>query len=625
MIQGNLLEVRDLAVEFATPAGPLHALKGISFRVRPRSSVALVGESGSGKSVCAQAIMGLLPRIARITSGQILFHDRKQAHAPIVDLAALDTRSQAFRAIRGARISMIFQEPMTSLSPLHTIGNQVSEALRLHESLTASEAEARCLDVLKLVRFPDPKRTFRSYPFELSGGLRQRAMIAMALICRPALLVADEPTTALDVTVQAQILGLVREMQAELGMAVLMITHDMGVVANVAEEVVVVYRGEVMESGTARDLFTAAGHPYLKALMRAVPRVDADPGERLAPLIEVPREAVRVAPKPAPAMTGPLLVVEDVVKRYAIRGDTFGFGSVKAEMVTAVDRVSFSIERGECLGLVGESGCGKTTVAKMIMGAVDTDEGRILFRDGGGEVDLARLGDKALVPYRRKISYVFQDPFGSLDPRMSVLEALIEPLGIHRLGTGSERRARAAELMRRVGIDPRFLNRFPHSFSGGQRQRIGIGRALILEPELVVCDEPVSALDVSTRAQVLNLLKDLQAELSLTLLFISHDLAVVNYIADRVAVMCRGRLVEIAPREALFRSPRHPYTKALLASVPHPDLGHPLDFKTIGEGQMTEPSCWPEPFRVEGAGPTPLVSLGGGHFVRAHDGAAVLA
>jgi peptide/nickel transport system ATP-binding protein len=613
---GNLLEVNDLAVEFATPAGPLHALKGISFRIRPRSAVALVGESGSGKSVCAQAIMGLLPGIARITRGQILFHDRQRSHAPVVDLARLPPRSADFRAIRGGRISMIFQEPMTSLSPLHTVGDQVTEAVSLHEKLTRREAEARCRDMLKLVRFPNPERTFRSYPFELSGGLRQRAMIAMALICRPALLIADEPTTALDVTVQAQILGLIRDMQAELGMAVLMITHDMGVVANVAEEVVVAYRGEVMESGMARDLFTAPGHPYLKALLRAVPRVDADPNERLVPLVDVPREAAKTAA--APKEKGRILEVKDVVKRYAIRGDTFGLSTAKAETITAVDRVSFGIERGECLGLVGESGCGKTTVAKMIMGAIQADEGQIIFRGAGAETDLARLGDKALVPFRRRIQYVFQDPFGSLDPRMTVLEALTEPLGVHRIGGGSERRERAAALMRKVGIDPRFLNRYPHSFSGGQRQRIGIGRALILDPELVVCDEPVSALDVSTRAQVLNLLKDLQDELGLTLLFISHDLAVVNYIADRVAVMCRGRLVEIAPREALFRDPRHPYTKALLASVPHPDLAHPLDFKGIGEGRMTEPSAWPAPFNG-GDGPVPLIPVGEGHLVRAHD------
>ena len=623
----DLIQVKSLSVEFATPAGPIHALRGIDFRIAKGSSVALVGESGSGKSVCAQAIMGLLPRNARITSGQILFADPKTGGPPR-DLAQVSPQSRDFRAIRGGRISIIFQEPMTSLSPLHTIGNQVTEALRLHEPLSSTEAEARCLEMLKLVRFPDPARVYRSYPFELSGGLRQRAMIAMALVCRPALLIADEPTTALDVTVQAQILALLNDIQRELGMAVLMITHDMGVVANVAKEVVVVFRGAVMEAGEARAIFTDPRHPYLKALMRAVPRVDADPAERLVPIIEGGNGAAaaghpssRTGPAAAPiASPRPLLAVEELVKHYAIRGESLGLVAPPAsEMVTAVDHVSFDIRRGECLGLVGESGCGKTTVAKMIMGAIGTDEGRILFDDGNSQTDLAGLDDGALKPYRRKIQYVFQDPFGSLNPRMTVLDLLTEPLALHGIADRAGRRELATSLMRRVGIDPRYLNRYPHSFSGGQRQRIGIGRALILSPQLLVCDEPVSALDVSTRAQVLNLLRDLQKDLGLTLLFISHDLAVVNYIADRIAVMCRGRLVEIAPRQALFQDPQHPYTRTLLASVPHPDLEHPLDLKAIGQGQMTDPDNWPAPFAAAAGNHAKLFDLGGGHWVRAHE------
>ena len=615
----NLLDVKNLSLEFATPAGPIHALRNLSFRVRPKSSVALVGESGSGKSVSAQAIMGLLPRSARITGGSILFRDPKKGTE--TDLAKLDVRNSEFRLIRGGRISMIFQEPMTSLSPLHTIGDQVGEVARIHEGLTAVQTEARTLEMLKLVRFPNPERAIKSYPFELSGGLRQRAMIAMALICRPALLIADEPTTALDVTVQAQILALIRDIQHELDMSVLMITHDMGVVANVAEEVVVMFRGEVMESGTARDIFDDPRHPYLRALLNAVPRIDGDPGERLKPLVEEKAEKsaplVPVRPREARKPGEPLLTVERVVKRYSIRNDEFSFSRRPTAVVTAVDRVSFEVKRGECLALVGESGCGKTTIAKMIMSAITADEGRILFDEGGNTVDLAKLDESDLKPFRRRIQYIFQDPFGSLNPRMTVGDLLTEPLAVHGIGDAASRRERAALLMRRVGIDPRFLNRYPHSFSGGQRQRIGIGRALILEPELVLCDEPVSALDVSTRAQVLNLLKDLQAELGLTLLFISHDLAVVNYIADRVAVMCRGKLVEIAPREQLFRAPQHPYTRALLASVPHPDLEHPLDFAAIGQGLMTEPAHWPAPFAADGAAEPKLIDIGRGHLVRA--------
>ncbi len=616
----NLLDVNNLSIEFATPAGPIHALRDLSFRVRPKSSVALVGESGSGKSVSAQAIMGILPRSASITSGSILFRDPRNGGSEI-DLAKLDVRGREFRAIRGGRISMIFQEPMTSMSPLHTIGDQVGEAVRIHENLTAAQTESRTLEMLKLVRFPNPERALKSYPFELSGGLRQRAMIAMALICRPALLIADEPTTALDVTVQAQILALIRDIQHEMDMSVLMITHDMGVVANVAEEVVVMYRGEVMESGTAKDLFTDPRHPYLKALMRAVPRIDADPSERLKPLVEqnaiTDQPLARLERRERPKETGPLLQVDRVVKRYTIRNDEFSFSSKTAVQVTAVDRVSFDVHRGECLALVGESGCGKTTLAKMIMSAISADEGHIHFDEGGNTVDLARLDEGDLKPFRRRIQYIFQDPFGSLNPRMTVGDLLTEPLAVHGIGDKASRRERAANLMRRVGIDPRFLNRYPHSFSGGQRQRIGIGRALMLEPELVLCDEPVSALDVSTRAQVLNLLKDLQQELGLTLLFISHDLAVVNYIADRVAVMCRGKLVEVAKREQLFRAPQHPYTRALLASVPHPDLDHPLDFAAIGQGLMTEPKHWPAPFGADGDAEPHLIDLGGGHLVRA--------
>ena len=614
--QSNLIDIRGLKVSFAIPGGAIPALRGVSFRIRPGGVTAVVGESGSGKSVTAQALMGILPKAGRIEAGEILFRDSRGDGAAI-DLAKLDPRSEQFRTIRGARISMIFQEPMTSLSPLHKVGAQISEAIEIHEGLKGAAVHKRVVDMLRLVRFPDPERGFKSYPFELSGGLRQRAMIAMALVCKPALLVADEPTTALDVTVQAQILGLIKDLQRELGMAVMMITHDMGVVANLAEEVVVLYRGEVMESGPADELFRNPRHAYLKALMAAVPRIEADPSERLKPLVVDAAEEQKPRKRPV-AGTEPLLEVKGAVKHFTIRSDSWKLLSSAAKVTTAVDNVSFVVRRGECLGLVGESGCGKTTVSKMIMSAVEPDAGQIVFHSEKGPVDLAGLSDTAMMPYRRSIQYLFQDPFSAFNPRMPVLDIVSEPLKVQGIGDAASRKARVQELLGRVGIDPRFINRYPHSFSGGQRQRIGIARALALNPRMLILDEPVSALDVSTQAQVLNLLNDLRAELGLTYIFISHNLAVVNYVADRVAVMCRGRLVEVASRRDIFADPRHPYTKALLASAPSPDLDHPLDFAAIREGKMTEPSNWPAPFDERGGRAPALIEVAPEHFVRAH-------
>lgn len=616
----DLLQINNLHVGFQTRAGWVDAVRGVSFRVKQGNCVAIVGESGSGKSVCAQAIMGILPRNASITSGEILFRDPR-THV-VTDIASLDPRCEEFRAIRGGRISIIFQEPMTSLSPLHTVGDQIGEALRLHEGLKGDAVKSRCIDILNLVRFPDPDRAYRTYPFELSGGLRQRAMIAMALVCGPALLIADEPSTALDVTVQAQILGLIKDLQKELGMAVMMITHDMGVVANVADEVVVVYHGEVMESGMVDDIFSKPGHPYLQALLRAVPRFEYKEGERLVPLREIkPHTGHLLKPKEqaaAVSSTQPILSVQNLAKSFTIRSEGMGGGGKEAVKITAVDHVSFDVARGECLAIVGESGCGKTTVSKMIMRAMNADSGKIIYNDQGQNIDLSEFSDKEMIPYRKKIQYIFQDPFGSLNPRMTVFDILSEPLTIHNVGDDTYRREIVIELMNLVGLDPRHLNRYPHSFSGGQRQRIGIARVLALQPEIVICDEPVSALDVSVQAQVLNLLKDLRTQLGLTYIFISHDLAVVNYIADRIAVMCRGRLVELAPRELLFKAPQHPYTKALLDSVPFPDPSHPLDFEAVRNTAMTNPASWPAPYDVTDATDASLIDIGGGHFVRAN-------
>jgi peptide/nickel transport system ATP-binding protein len=475
--------------------------------------------------------------------------------------------------------------------------------------------------MLRLVGFPDPERALKTYPFELSGGLRQRGMIAMALVCRPALLIADEPTTALDVTIQAQILKLMRDLQIELGMAVLLITHDLGVVANMADEIVVMYHGKVVESGTLHDIFKDPRHPYLMALLRAVPRFHMEPGERLVPIREIKATAGRLMADKEPwpegqAKDATLLRVKGIQKSFRIRKSGF-FGSGSQGGVLAVDDVSFEIKRGECLGLVGESGCGKTTLSKIIMRALKPDAGEVAFNDRGRQVDVLKLDTSELMRFRRKVQFIFQDPFSSLNPRMTVFDIISEPLVIHNVGDSATRAEMAKELMRLVGLDARHLKRYPHSFSGGQRQRIGIARALALRPDLLICDEPVSALDVSIQAQILNLLKDLQDKLDLTYLFISHNLAVVDYIADRIAVMCAGRLVEVAPSEVLFRNPVHPYTRALLTAVPEPDPEYRPDFSRLMEDRASNPARWPAPFTIDGANRPHLIHIGDDHFVRA--------
>ena len=618
----NVLEVEDLKVHFNLPEGLIKAVDGVSFRIPEGRTLALVGESGSGKSVVSQAIMGILPKVARIAGGAIRFCDPKSS-GPALDIATLPADGRAMRRLRGDRISIIFQEPMTSLSPLHTVGNQIAEAFHLHHDAPRAEGlEATC-EILRMVGFPDPVQAVNTYSFELSGGLRQRAMIAMALICHPAILIADEPTTALDVTIQAQILKLMNELQSELKMAILMITHDLGVVANMADDVVVMYHGKVMERGTVEDIFRHAGHPYLSALLHAVPRFNMAPGERLVPIREIKSEGgpLMRAKQPWPAdadRRAPLLRVRNLTKRFTTRKRSMLGGRPGGE-VTAVEDVSFEVRRGECLGLVGESGCGKTTTSKIVMRAVGADSGEVQFNDRGTMVDVLNLRGKGLTAFRHKVQYIFQDPFSSLNPRMTVFDIISEPLVIHQVGGESERSERVKELMNLVGLDVRYLRRYPHSFSGGQRQRIGIARALALQPDLLICDEPVSALDVSIQAQVLNLLKDLQDQLGLTYLFISHNLAVVDYIADSIAVMCAGRLVEHAPRALLFRNPTHPYTKALLAAVPKPDPDDRLDLSALMMDKHSDPSAWPAPYTVDGATTLSMLDLGDGHFVRAAD------
>lgn len=621
---GPILEVKDLTVSFRTDAGMVNAVRGISFAIPQGKTVALVGESGSGKSVSSQAIMGILPTVGEIEAGSILFNDPDDSNPP-VDIASLKQTSKEMRDLQGGRISIIFQEPMTSLSPLHTIGDQVTEALKLHKSVSQEEANAEAIKMFERVGFPNPERALETYPFELSGGLRQRAMIAMALICRPALLIADEPTTALDVTTQAQILELMQELQREFGMAILLITHDLGVVANMADEVVVMYHGEIMESGNREQIFTDPQHAYLKALLKAVPHFDMEKGERLVPIREIKtkpgsflmerKTKDTIVPKTDEDL---ILDVKGLSKTFNIRS---GWLKGKEDnKVYAVNEVSLKVERGKTLGLVGESGCGKTTLSKMIMRALAPNEGSVLYDDGhgGGPKEVWELNGKELNAYRQNVQFIFQDPFSSLNPRMPVNEILSEPYKIHGIGNADEQFERVRELMELVGLDVRFLRRYPHSFSGGQRQRLGIARALALKPQLVLCDEPVSALDVSVQAQVLNLLKDLQKELGLTYLFVSHNLAVIDYIADTIAVMCAGHIVEYAPKEKLFQTPVHPYTQALLAAVPSPDLEHPLDFSKVVADRLSNPAAWPAPFTIQtGIDHPAMIEIELGHFVRA--------
>ena len=626
----DILRIEQLRIGFVAQRSVAEVVSGVSFRIPAGKTVALVGESGSGKTVISQSVMGLLPKAGRVLDGRILFSDPLKP-GEIVDIAAMPRDGHEIRALRGGRIGMIFQEPMSSLSPVHSIGNQIREALQLHRPVPEKEAHAKVEHMLELVGFKSPHRAYRMYPFQLSGGLRQRAMLAMALICRPALLIADEPTTALDVTIQAQVLNLMRDLQAELGMAILLITHDLGVVANMADEVVVVYHGQITEAGTAADIFRRPGHPYLKALLKALPHFDMKPGERLVALRESnqdlsgllknsrrPNGTVNAGPAGSPALVQakPLLSLHNLRKSYVVRGR--GWIKRRKERIVAVDDVSFDIVRGECLGLVGESGCGKTSLSKLLMRALRPDAGSIVFNDGRNDVDVLALRGRALREFRPRLQMIFQDPVSSLSPRMTVLNIIKEPLEIHGQGTEDEQRQRVGELMAAVGLDRRFLNRYPHSFSGGQRQRISIARALALNPDLIICDEPVSALDVSVQAQVLNLLKDLKRDLGLTYLFISHNLAVVDYIADRIAVLAHGRIVEIAPRHLLFRRPVHSYTKALLRAVPYADLDRPLDLRMISSGSASDPGHWAPQFQ-DGGDPSTLIpiDLGDGHQVLA--------
>jgi peptide/nickel transport system ATP-binding protein len=607
-----LLAVEDLHVQFDTSRGTVRAVQGISYTVNRGEVVAIVGESGCGKSVSALTMMRLLAKTGRVTKGRILLEGRN----------LLDLSDEEMRAVRGHEISMIFQEPMTSLNPVLSIGMQIMEPLLIHLKMTDEQAKTRALELMQQVGITDGERRLSQYPHQLSGGMRQRVMIAIGLACKPKLIIADEPTTALDVTIQAQILELMKNLSRELGIALVIITHNLGIVARYADRVNVMYAANIIEKGSADDIFLKPAHPYTNGLMRSVPRLDEPRGtklqtiEGLPPDLRMPPEGCRFAPRcphriekcsqpislidlgaghearchrvdeimsgelkvefpsgaavtsQAHAGGKPILEVKNLKKHFGVKAAGASFFSSEMATVRAVDDVSFAIAPGETLGLVGESGCGKTTVGRVVLRLDEATDGRIEF-DG---VDVTHHKGRNMRDLRRKIQVIFQDPYSSLNPRMTVGEIIAEPLMVYGLVPEKKARTeRVGELLVQVGLFAYMAERYPHELSGGQRQRVGIARALALEPELIVCDEPVSALDVSIQGQVINLLEDLQTRLGLTYLFIAHDLAVVRHISDRVAVMYLGKIMELADRDEIYRKPLHPYTKALLDAAPIPD------------------------------------------------------
>ncbi len=544
-----LLAVNNLVVEFPARSHVYRAVDDVSFTLERGKTLCLVGESGSGKSVTARSILQILDPPGRIASGQIVLTKPDTAS---LDLARLGDRSRKMRSVRGRDVAMIFQEPMSSLSPIHTIGNQIVEAIRLHEPVSKDEARARAADLLRQVEIPSPEVALDRYTFEFSGGMRQRAMIAMALACSPAVLIADEPTTALDVTIQAEILDLIRDIQSKRDMAVLFISHDMGVVAEIADEVAVMRFGKIVESGSALQIFEAPQHSYTKTLLDSVLELERPEMRRSAKRGDVPFGA-------------PVIAVKSLNKR-------FGSRNKGSEGLLAVDGANLELRAGENLGIVGESGSGKTTLGRCIQRIHTVSSGQVLYTDAAGRsVDLATLGENGLREPWRDIRTVFQDPFASLNPRMTVEQIIGEPLYAMGKLSGPALRARVAELLELVGLPASAMSRYPHAFSGGQRQRISIARALAPDPRVIIADEATSALDVSLRRQVLDLMLDLQQRLDLSFIFISHDFAVVRYFCDRVAVMHKGKIVEQGPTDQICENPQHPYTRSLLSAIPVTD------------------------------------------------------
>ncbi|NGX86738.1 glutathione ABC transporter ATP-binding protein GsiA [Rahnella sp. Lac-M11] len=602
----HVLAVSQLSVQFSHEGQIIPAVNNLSFQVRRGETLAIVGESGSGKSVTSLALMRLVEQGGgQITQGQMQFRRR---NGEVVDLIA--ATQPAMRSLRGADMAMIFQEPMTSLNPVFPVGEQIAESIRLHQDKDHRAARAEALRMLDLVRIPEARNILDSYPHQLSGGMRQRVMIAMALSCKPALLIADEPTTALDVTIQAQILQLIRVLQKEMHMGVIFITHDMGVVAEIADRVLVMHQGNSVETGDVGAIFRAPQQPYTRSLLAAVPKLGSMAGKPLParfPVQEQKESDPELVQDTLTPGAAPVLEVRDLVTRFDLRSGIF---NRVTRRVHAVEKVSFDLHPGETLALVGESGCGKSTTGRSLLKLVKSQGGTITFN---GQV-LTDVTGSALQHLRRDIQFIFQDPYASLDPRLTVGYSIMEPLLVHNLAKGAEAEARVAWLLEKVGLLPEHAQRYPHEFSGGQRQRICIARALALNPKVVIADESVSALDVSIRAQIINLLMDLQKEFGLAFLFISHDMAVVERISHRVAVMYLGQIVEIGTRRAVFENPQHAYTRKLMAAVPVADPAHKRKEQALLVDEI------PSPIRALNDEPlvAPLVQVGEGHFVARH-------
>jgi peptide/nickel transport system ATP-binding protein/glutathione transport system ATP-binding protein len=582
-------QIRGLRVEFQTKDGPVLGVENVSFDIRSGETVCVVGESGSGKSVSSLSLMRLVEfGGGEIAGGQLIFG---RADGTSLDLARTD--AGLMRTIRGNEIGMIFQEPMTALNPVFTVGRQLTEGLRLHKGMSRSEAQARALELLREVRIPEPERRLKQYPHELSGGMRQRVVIAMALACKPRLLIADEPTTALDVTIQAEILALMDRLKRETGTAVMFITHDMAVVAQMADRVVVMFRGNKVEEGPVEEIFENPQHPYTKALLAAVPKLGEMRGKAAPePMKLLGRGEQKIAP--IPGTDEVLLRVQNLTTRFPVKG---GFFRRTVANVHAVEDISFTINKGQTLSLVGESGCGKSTAGRSILRLVEPLSGQINL-DG---TDIMALGPQLLREARRDMQMIFQDPFASLNPQMQLSDQVAEP--IHNFGTlkGAAVQDRVAMLFDRVELPRSFMRRYPHELSGGQRQRVAIARALALGPKLIIADEAVSALDVSVQAQVVNLMMELQAEMGVSYLFISHDMAVVERVSHHVGVMYLGRIVEMGPRARVFENPQHPYTQALMKAVP---IADPRQRK--GEADLNFKPI-PSPIHPAGYEPEPSV------------------
>lgn len=639
--KGSLLCVDNLHVRFETPSRTVHAVNGVSFDIEPAEVFALVGESGSGKSVSMLSVMGLVPQPPGIVEGSITFEGRE----------LLGTSRREMNAIRGKDIGMVFQDPMSSLNPVHPIGRQIAESLRLHSDISRKAALERAIDLLDRVGIPNARRRANDYPHEFSGGMRQRVMIAIALTCNPRLLIADEPTTALDVTVQRQIVTLVKELQSELGMSVVWITHDLGVVAEIADRVAVMYGGRILETGDAGDLYANSQHPYTSGLLQSIPRTDTPITEWLPEIPGTPRpittavtgcsfasrcpevddHCTSALPELVPVgrpthrsacihqdkiedgaelwpaiehghtetadIEDPIVEIDDLAVHFPIHR---GGRKNRNKKVRAVDGVSLNVYPGRTLGIVGESGCGKSTLGLTLVGLNDPTSGEVHI---DGEVLEPGAGR-----HRRAIQMIFQDPFASMNPGMRVTDVIVEPLRIHGIGTKDDRAEVAASLLEKVGLRREDGHRHPHEFSGGQRQRIAIARALAADPRVIVCDEPVSALDVSVQAQIVNLLRETQQDTGVALVFIAHDLAVVRHVSQEIAVMYLGKVVERAPRELIYDEPLHPYTQALLDAVPIPDPHTEIDLKPSLQGDLPDPADPPRgcrfhtrcPIAVEG-------------------------